>query len=581
MSILIIVESPGKIKKIASFLEGKYIVKASMGTIKDLDPKKLSVDLNTFCPEYIITKPKIVSTLKKDMKNIKILYLASDKDREGEQIAQSLLDTLKPKEYYRLTFNSITKKSIMDAIKNKGKINKNLVNAQKSRRIIDRLYGYLLSPVLQRAIKNKLSAGRVQSVVVKLVAEKESKIRKILEENKNSFYTVNGIFDDLKTNLTIKNEIAKIETNKLVIKLLKKFLKASYKISKIRKNKIYRKPPAPFKTSTLQQEGINKLKIPADLVMSTAQKLYEAGFITYMRTDSVAISEECHPAIVEVVREKFGDGYYQKRDYENNSANSQEAHECCRPTNPLLDTLETLIDDKLQIKLYDLIWRRTIASQMKDAEFMTYNIEISISNVDNYYFRTVVEQCIFLGFLGIYKENIDEINMIYKVGDCLFMKKITAIEKDYPLPLRYSQSSLIKKMEKIGIGRPSTYSSVIKTILEREYVEIKNVSGISKKYYTYEIKSKNKKPVMEIIEKSDTKMYGSEKNKIIITELGEKVVDFLSTYFTELIDYEFTNNMEKELDEIAKGTIKWKKYVKDFYSKLNLLIINFHKKNEN
>lgn len=580
MVTLVIVESPGKIKKISSFLGKKYIVKASMGIIKDLNPKILSINLNTFCPKYITTKPKIVSMLKKHMKNVDTLYIASDKDREGEQIAQSLLDTLKPKKYYRLLFNSITKDSILNAIKNKGKINQNLVNAQKSRRIVDRLYGYLLSPILQKSIKGKLSAGRVQSIVVKLVLERDNRIKTLLKEDKTSFYTISGIFNTLKGNLIANNELAKIENKGLVIKLLKKFLKATYKIIEIEKNKIYKSPPPPFKTSTLQQEGINKLKIPADVVMTTAQKLYEAGFITYMRTDSVAISEECHPQIKKIVKKKYGINYYQKNIYENNSVNTQEAHECCRPTNPLLDNLKTLIDDKLQIKLYDIIWKRTIASQMKNAEFMTYTIKVDISNVTDYYFQSKFEICLFLGFLKVYKDDIDKTNMIYNINDNLSMEKITAEEKDEVLPVHYSQSSLISKMEKIGVGRPSTYSFIIKTILERQYVKITNIKGIPKKYSIYEIKSKNKIPVMEIIEDSYTKMYGAEKNKIIITELGEQVVDFLCIHFTELMDYEFTNKMEKELDEIAKGDLNWKHYVRSFYNKLNLLISEFRKKNE-
>lgn len=610
MSILILLESPGKISKISSILGKKYVVKASMGHFRDLDPKKMSIDFdNDFEPVYIITKPDVVKNLKSAMKNIDLVYLAADEDREGEAIAQSLYDVLKPSNYKRLRFNAITKDAIMSAIKNAGDIDKNLVDAQKARRVLDRLFGYLISPILQRQIGGKLSAGRVQSVTVRIIIDKENEIKNFINKNADSsYFKVSGTFNGAKATLyesndkkpfdletAYKGKTAQIaltnseNPNSKVINFMKRCLKSQFVIHSVEDKMTTRSPAPPFTTSTLQQEANRKFGMSIDSTMKTAQKLYEGGYITYMRTDSVEISAEGHRDIKKIITDQYGADFYQKNLYKNKAANSQEAHEAIRPTHPELLTLEGEIDDAYQIKLYKLIWQRTIASQMKPAKIKVTTIQISISKyVEDklnpfYYFQSQIETVVFPGFMKVYVESIDDPdtdNSITKnftgkiptVGSKVTMEEIIAKQEYMRPPPRYSEASLVKKLEELGIGRPSTYVNTIKTIINREYVKITDVPGIKKDITIYSIKSENKKHIMEVYEDTDTILLGKENKKIVPTNLGITVNDFLMKYFPEFLDYKFTANMETDLDYVSTGTKNWVDIVQDFYDKLKPIV---------
>ncbi len=616
MSILVIVESPNKIKKISSFLGKNYIVKASVGHFRDLDPKKMSIDFeNKFEPIYVILKPDVVKNLKSGMRNISKVYLAADPDREGEAIAQSIYDTLKPKNYHRLKFNAITRDAVLSAIKNAGKIEKNLVNAQKARRVLDRLFGYLISPILQRQIGGKLSAGRVQSVTVRIAIDKENEIKNFLDKNSNSSsFKVSGRISDLKSTLyestdknpfTIKTayhgkiaQIALMDSDKphnLVTKFLNKCLKSEFHVHSIDEKMSTRSPSPPFTTSTLQQEANRKFGMSIDATMKTAQKLYEGGFITYIRTDSVEISEEGHKHIKKIIEQEYGKEYYQKNIYKNKSASSQDAHEAIRPTHPDLINLENEVQDAYQIKLYRLIWQRTIASQMKPAKIKVMTIQITISKYleekinPYYYFQSQIETIIFPGFMRVYIESVDDAieddnnidfkGKIPKINSKVYMEQIVAKQEYMRPPPRYSEASLVKKLENLGIGRPSTYVNTIKTILAREYIKIGDVPGIKREITTYSIESENKKHIMEIFQDTDTVLLGKESKKIIPTSLGVTVNDFLLANFPEMMDYKFTADMETKLDDIAAGTKVWYKVIQSFYDKLEPIINELSKKN--
>lgn len=609
MTILFIVESAGKIKTISKFLGKNYMVKASMGHFRDLDPKSMSIDFeNNFEPLYIITKPDVVKNLRSAMKNVDMLYIASDNDTEGHAIAQTIYDVLKPKNYKRLVFNSITKEAIMNSIKNAGVIDKNSVAAQKARRVLDRLYGYLISPILQKQIGGKLSAGRVQSVAAKIVIDKENEIKDFINKNSEStYFRVNGTFSSLKANLyEIKGEIDKNDTyngkiaailltdsdepNSLVKKFMNKCTQSKFIVHSVSDKTSTRNPAPPFETCTLQQEANRKFGISVDVTMRTAQKLYEGGFITYMRTDSVEISPEGHKEIKKVIEKEYGKEYYQKNVYKNKSASAQEAHEAIRPTHPDLLSVEEELEDDLQIKLYKLIWQRTIASQMKPAKINITSIQINISQyVDKsitnpfYYFQSQIEKIIFPGFMKVYIESVDDAEdddtmknfggKIPSKGKKLDMEIITAKQEYKRPPPRYSEASLVKILKKMGIGRPSTYVNTIKTIMNREYVKVDNIAGIKKDVIIFTIKSNNK-----ISETKTTISLGSEKKKIIPTNLGITVNDFLVDFFPEMMDYKFTAKMETELDAIFNGQKIWHKVVKKFYDKLLPIIENLSNK---
>lgn len=605
MNILFIVESPGKISKISSFLNNKYIVKASVGIIRDLDPKNMSIDFsNNFEPIYINTKPDVIKNLKNAMKGIDEIYIATDMDREGEGIAQSLYEILKPKKYKRLLFNSITKESILSAIQNGHKINKNLVDAQKARRILDRLFGYLISPILQKKIGGNLSAGRVQSVTTKIIIDKENEIINFFDNDSNtSYYKVNGTFLKLKFNLFEQSKINKKkeyvgkeskiailntdEPDKKILYFLNKCLDSIFVIHSISNKTLIRSPPPPFTTSTLQQDANHKYGMSVDNTMKYAQKLYEAGYITYMRTDSVEISDEGHKKIKNVIINKYGKEYYHKNIYKNTSANSQEAHEAIRPTNPDLMTIKNENNNELENKLYKLIWKRTIASQMAPAKINATIIQVSISKFIEkspcYYFQGQDEFIIFPGFMKIYNENNDDnINKVIpktnfnnlKIGTILIPDNIIGSQEYLTPPGRYTEASLVKKLEKLGIGRPSTFSNIIKTIKNRNYIKTGNVDGIKKDIKIYKLQTQNGKLINKIFSETSTQNIGKENKKLLPTNLGISVNKYLLEYFTDFLDYNFTAKMEKKLDAISNGKIEWYNVIKNFYSKLEPILNN-------
>jgi DNA topoisomerase-1 len=568
---------------------------------------------NNFEPIYVITKPDVVKNLRSAMKNVDMLYIASDGDAEGDQIAQTIYDVLKPKNYKRLIFNSITKEAIMNSIKNAGKINENSVAAQKARRVLDRLYGYLISPILQKQIGGKLSAGRVQSVAAKIVIDKENEIKDFINKNaESSYFKVNGIFSLLKSNLfEIKGEIdtdtvynGKIaliplldnnNPNSKVKKFMNRCLESKFIVHSVEDRIATRNPAPPFETCTLQQEANRKFGMSVDTTMKTAQKLYEAGYITYMRTDSIEISPEGHKEIKKIIEQEYGKDYYQKNVYKNKSTSAQEAHEAIRPTHPDLLSVEEEIDDAFQIKLYKLIWQRTIASQMKPAKINITTIQIDISEyVDKsitnpfYYFQSQIEKIIFPGFMKVYIESVDDAEeddtmkgfdgKIPKLGQKIAMEMITARQEYKKPPPRYSEASLVKILKKLGIGRPSTYVNTIKTIMNRQYVKIDNIAGIKKDIVTFTIKTNKNKSPIKILEEKTFVFLGSEKKKIIPTNLGITVNDFLVEFFPEMMDYKFTAKMETELDAISNGEKIWHVVVKKFYDKLAPIVDDLSKK---
>lgn len=582
MTILVIVESPGKLKKISSFLGKDYDVQASVGIFRDMDPKKMSIDFdNNYEPIYVITKPDVVKNLKASMKKADMVYLATDLDREGEGIAQSLVDVLKPKKYKRIVFNAITKQAILDAIKNAGDINEDLVDAQKARRVLDRYAGYSISPLLQKQIGGKLSAGRVQSVAVKIVIDRENEINDFIKKNKDAtFFRVSGLFSDLKSVLhklekdadVYQGDIAKIpfqEDHKDILKFMNKCKESVFKVHSVTDKIRTQGASPPFTTSTLQQDANKRFGFSVDGTMKIAQKLYEGGYITYMRTDSVEISEEGHADIKEVILDNYGKDYYSRNVYKNKVANSQEAHEAIRPTHPELIKIEKEIDDESQIKLYKLIWQRTIASQMKPAKINVTTIQINISKSKDYYFHSVVEKIVFLGYLKVYKEIEEQENnsgKIPKVGKELVMQEIIAKQEYLRPPPRYTEASLVKRLEDLGIGRPSTFANTIKTIMQREYVKIGDVPGIEKDITNFYIKDN------EIIEDPQTIHLGSDKKKIIPTDLGITVNKYLVKNFSKIMDYGFTANLEQQLDKVSNGKKKWYKVIDDFYHELQPIV---------
>jgi len=613
MSILFLIESPGKIKKISSILGKGYIVKASAGHFRDLDPKAMSIDFDrNFEPIYVITKPNIVRDLKSVMKSVDMVYLASDADLEGEQIAQSLYDVLKPKKYKRLIFNSITKKAIQKAITEGGVINKDLVSAQKTRRVLDRLVGFLISPIVQGHVSGGVSAGRVQSVAARIIIDRENEIKKFMKQNEDScHFKVHGVFSGLRATLfeceknmdLYKGKSAQLQVlddidqpNKKVILFLKRSLKSIFTIHSVSDRMTSRSAAPPFTTSTLQQEANRKFGMPVDLTMKTAQKLYEGGFITYMRTDSVEISAEGQADIKKVIEKEFGKEFYQKNVYRSKTKNAQEAHEAIRPTHADLLSLDNEVDNENQIKLYKLIWQRTIASQMKPAEIKVYTVQIDISAYSDsesdskliYYFQGQAEEIIFKGFMIVYIESKDDVEeedptakkeqldtflklKLHK-GQTISMDEIVAKLEYLRPPPRFTEASLVKKLEAMGIGRPSTFVSTVKTIQDRNYVAIGNVPGTKKDITTYRIHSKNHKHVMDIAETSSTILLGKENKKMIPTDLGFSVNDFLVKNFPEIMDYEFTAKLEADMDDIGNGNKIWHKVVKKFYDKLKPIV---------
>lgn len=619
MTILFIIESGGKQKTISGILGKGYLVKASGGHIRDVPVGLKSIDFeNNFEPTYAITNPKSVKNLKSAMKGVEMVYIATDSDLEGEAIAEGIIKILKPKAYKRVLFNSITKKAILDGIKNAGPNDQNKVNAQKARRVLDMICGCTLSPLLQRKI-GAPSAGRVQSPALEIIVDREKEIINFMEKNQNStFFKVSGIFSGLRATLwessddnpwklksTYKGKSAQLpildsdEPNKKVILFMKRCLKSKFMVHDISQKDTTRSPAPPFETCTLQQEAHRKFGMKVDITMNVAQKLYEGGYITYMRTDSVIISDEAHKSIEKVIKEEFGDKYYQKNMYKNKSKSSQEAHECIRPTHPELLSVEKDVDDDQQIKLYKLIWQRTIASQMKSAKIKVSTIQIDIGKyLDDkltpyYYFQGSAEEIMFKGFMKVYVESHDDVEeedpgikadqlsifkkLKLKAGSKLTMEEIKAKQEYMKPPPRYTEASLVKKLKSLGIGRPGTYVATVKRIQDREYVQVGESPGVKKDVKTYCIKSAKGKPIMEVEESDSVVLLGKEGKKLMPTNMGMIVCEYLLENFPDLMDYKFTANLEEELDAIGRGEKVWHKVVRKFYDKFNPIVINLSK----
>ena len=565
---LVIVESPAKAKKIEEFLGKDYKVMSSYGHIRDLKKKELSIDEKTMEPDYEIPeeKKKLVTELKANAKKAKKIWLASDEDREGEAISWHLCEVLGLDEAKtsRIVFHEITKPAILDAIKHPRHLDMNLVNAQQARRVLDRIVGFKLSPVLWRKVKPALSAGRVQSVAVRLIVEREREIQKFKSE---PFYRVNAIFALINDNgnaTEVKAELDKrFKTHEEVEAFLEKCKDAKFCVEAVTKKPLKRMPAPPFTTSTLQQEAARKLGFTVSQTMMIAQKLYESGKITYMRTDSVNLSTLCINASKDEIIKIYGKEYSKTRTYQTHSKGAQEAHEAIRPTY----MKDTSIDGTSQEKrLYDLIWKRTLASQMADAQIEKTTISIDINNTTEKFVANG-EVVVFDGFLKVYRESTDDdenaedtthILPAMKEGDDLQRREIIATERFSQAPSRYTEASLVKKLEDLGIGRPSTYAPTISTIQQREYVVKGDKPGEERSYTIDSLKG------IKITQKTKKEMSGSEKGKLLPTDIGIVVNDFLMANFPGIMDYNFTANVEQKFDDIAEGKTEWIKWMKTF-----------------
>ena len=572
MKNLIIVESPAKAKTIEKFLGTGYKVMSSVGHVRDLRKKDFSIDVDAdFKPIYEIPSDHrdIVKQLKNAASQAETVWLASDEDREGEAIAWHLYEVLglKPENTRRIVFHEITKPAILHAIENPRNIDIDKVNAQQARRVLDRIVGFELSPVLWRKIKPALSAGRVQSVAVRLICEREKEIKEFVPE---PFFRVAGEFSS-QEGLRLKGDLGtRFLTEKDVREFLSDCESASFSINDITEKPIKRAPQPPFTTSTLQQEASRRLSMSVTRTMMVAQQLYEAGHITYMRTDSLNLSDIAIRDIAKCISSDFGDKYSNPRRWHTHSKGAQEAHEAIRPT---YINVETLPDATPQMQnLYNLIRRRTLASQMADAELLRTSVEIGISNRPEH-FMASGERLVFPGFLKAYGDEdeknekgnsvltISSINL--KAGSPLNPEVITATERFTQAPPRYSEASLVKKMEELGIGRPSTYAPTISTVQSRGYVERGEKEGEPRKYLRLSLTDG------KISSETLTENTGSERGKLIPTDVGMVVNDFLTEYFPDILDYNFTAHVEEKFDEIAEGNLRWEDEIKEFYH-------NFH-----
>ena len=571
---LVIVESPAKAKTIEKFLGSDYKVLSSYGHIRDLKKKEFSIDTDTFTPEYEIPeeKAKLVSELKSQAEKAETVWLASDEDREGEAISWHLYEVLnlKPEHTKRIVFHEITKPAILSAIEHPRQIDLNLVNAQQARRVLDRIVGFKLSPVLWKKVKPALSAGRVQSVAVRLIVEKEREIQQFKSE---ANYRVTALFEVPENKTEIKAELnQRFKTKEEAMAFLESCKQAAFRIDDIATRPQKRTPSAPFTTSTLQQEAAHKLGFTVAQTMMIAQKLYESGKITYMRTDSVNLSSLCINACIQVITDSMGSQYVKSRQFQTKSKGAQEAHEAIRPT--YMD--QTEIDGTPQEKrLYDLIWKRTIASQMADAELEKTTVSIQ-SDKSQYTFVATGEVIKFDGFLKVYRETRDEDADVAEtesgllpplsIGETLNRKEVTATQRFSQHPPRYNEASLVKKLEELGIGRPSTYAPTISTIQQREYVTKGDKSGEEKEQTTLTLKQD------QISETTKQTIIGAERNKLIPTDVGIVVNDFLLQFFPEIMDYNFTAEVEKRFDEVAEGKTEWTKLMQDFYQEFSPLV---------
>ncbi len=567
---LVIVESPAKAKTIEKFLGKHFIVKSSFGHIRDLSKKKLGIDIeNNFEPDYVIPtdKKKTVTELKAASKKAEIIYLASDEDREGEAISWHLKEALNldPKKIKRIAFHEITKDAILYAIDNPRDIDTNLVMAQQARRVLDRIVGFELSPILWKKIKPSLSAGRVQSVALRLIVEKE---REILAFNSTPYYKVEGMFhpDGTKTNVKLKGHIDKDFKD---LEQAQAFLESckgkTFQITDIDKKELKRSPAAPFTTSSLQQEASRKLGFSVSQTMSIAQRLYENGLITYMRTDSTNLSKIALAAAKECIVDIYGSQYAKTRQYKSKAKGAQEAHEAIRPTYLDKKDVEGTAQEK---RLYSLIWKRTLASQMSDATLEKTNIKICAENVSNAFINEGT-QVLFDGFLKLYMESRDDeeqddteeillppLNIEQKMDVC----EVKATQKYTQHPYRYTEASLVKKMEELGIGRPSTYAPTISTLHNRGYIIKEDKLGKEREITTLTLTN-------DSITSSTTKaIVGSEKKKLSPENIGVVVIDFLEEHFSDILDYSFTAKVEESFDKIADGKMLWNQTIASFYA---------------
>ena len=568
---LVIVESPAKAKTIEKFLGKDFKVQSSFGHIADLPSKELGVDVDgDFTPKYIVSsdKKKLVADLKKEAKKAEMVWLASDEDREGEAIAWHLAEELdlKKENTKRIVFHEITKTAILKAIENPRQIDYNLVNAQQARRILDRLVGYELSPVLWRKVKGGLSAGRVQSVAVRLIVERE---REIEAFNPVASYRIDAEFVTAQGN-SFKAKLPKnFQTQAAARAFLEKNIDASYSVADLIKKPAKKSPAAPFTTSTLQQEAARKLYFSVGKTMTIAQRLYEAGLITYMRTDSVNLSNDAQQAAAKEITKSFGEAYSHPRKYKGKSKGAQEAHEAIRPTQMSRHSIEGDYD---QTRLYDLIWKRTLASQMSDAQLERTNVKIAITSSQGVkeQFTANGEMIKFDGFLKVYLEGIDndeqeQEGMLPKLvkADVLGANYITATERFTRPPYRFTEASLVKQLEELGIGRPSTYAPTISTIISRNYVEKGTIEGVERKYLQLTLAKQALK------DNTLVETIGSDKGKLVPTDIGMIVNDFLVEHFSSVLDFNFTAKVEQDFDDIAEGKEDWKHMLKEFYGKFH------------
>ena len=562
---LVIVESPAKAKTIEKYLGSEFKVSSSYGHISDLPKKEIGIDFeNNFKPKYIISTDKkdIVKQLKKQALSAETVWLASDEDREGEAIAWHLFESLKldKSKTKRIVFREITKKAILNAIENPREINYNLVNAQQARRIIDRLVGFEISPILWRKVKGGLSAGRVQSVAVRLLVDKENEINNFIPK---SSFKISAKFSDSNNNKLSAQLSGVFESENKAKEILEKSLTSNFSISSVEKKPFKKTSSAPFTTSTLQQEASRKLGFSVSRTMSAAQRLYESGHITYMRTDSVNLSQDALNAAGKVISKMYGDNYHKTKRFSNKNKGAQEAHEAIRPTNFENKSVNMESD---QIKLYNLIWLRTISSQMSDALLERTILKISSNQYDNQ-FTCKGEVIKFDGFLKVYiegtddNENDDSEGLLPNLseGDKLINNNMVATEKFSRPPYRYSEATLVKKMEELGIGRPSTYAPTITTIQNRKYVAKGTYEGFERNYRQIILDSNEIKTTLL---KENT---GSDKGKLVPTEVGIIVTEFLVNNFKNILNYNFTASVEQDFDKIASGDIEWTNILKDFY----------------
>jgi len=565
---LVIVESPAKAKTIGKFLGKDYEVKSSYGHVRDLPEKDFGINVeNNYEPEYVISpdKKQIISELKKIAKKAETVWLASDEDREGEAISWHLAVALEltKEQTKRIVFHEITKTAIEEAINHPRNIDMHLVDAQQARRVLDRMVGFELSPILWKKIKPALSAGRVQSVAVRLIVEREKEIKLF---QSTSYFKITALF--IFNDSVIKTEIPeKFSTKEEAIAFLEKCKGAAFSVGNVEVKPAKKSPSPPFTTSTLQQEASRKLGFSVTRTMVVAQQLYESGLITYMRTDSVNLSNLALDAAKEEITKLYGKEYVKTRQYTTKSKGAQEAHEAIRPS---YISNQNIDGNDAQKRLYDLIWKRTIASQMKDAEIEKTVVTIDISTTQEK-FVAKGEVIRFEGFLKVYSESSDDdedenesLLPPLKKGDKLGFDEAVAIEKFTKQPARYTEASLVKKLEELGIGRPSTYAPTISTIQKRGYVLNESRDGFQRNYFSITLKNK------VIAEEVKTENTGYEKSKLFPTDTGTVVNDFLNEHFNNILDYNFTANVEKEFDEIAQGERVWNEMIKNFY-------VPFHK----